>query len=87
MKTQFQTFAFCFALQFLAYLNFTIDFRAVSSLNYVAAAATNMVAPVLAWIMVRKIASTQDHWIGMTAVALGGCTATVLGMWLTKSWS
>lgn len=78
-------FAVFFALQFISYLNITVDMRAVNHSQYAIAALTNMVAPIIAWVMVERIGKSRSRW-GMVAVALGGVTSTWVGMWLTRFW-
>lgn len=77
--------ALLFVLQFISYFNVTVDMRAVNHDQYAVAAATNMVAPIIAWVMVKKVSSSRDNW-GMVAVAIGGVTSTWAGMWLTRWW-
>lgn len=80
---EFLTF---FGIQGIAYLNITVDYRAVAHQQYLVAALTNMVAPVIAWVMVRKIGEARNSRSGMVAVALAGALSTALGMWLTRVW-
>lgn len=76
-----------FCLQFISYLNITIDYRAVAYKQYGVVAVCNVLAPMIAWVMVKKIGDDKDkgYW-GMVAVALGGVTSALLGIWLTKTW-
>lgn len=80
-----RSFCIYFLLQFVSYLNITIDYRAVAHREYAIAACTNMVAPVIAWVMVSRISHDKGK-AGMVAVALGGAASTLLGIWLTRTW-
>lgn len=76
-----------FTLQFVSYLNITIDYRAVAYKQYAVVAVCNVIAPLIAWVMVKKIGEKKNgHWAGMLAVALGGASASLLGIWLTNTW-
>lgn len=80
-------FATFFGLQFVSYLNITVDMRAVNHEQYAVAALTNVVAPLIAWVMVKRIGAASHNWVGMVAVSLGGVTSTWAGMWLTRYWT
>ena len=75
-----------FALQFVQYLNLTIDYRAIAHRQYAVAIATNVLAPILAWTMVRHVGRAKNEYAGMAAVALGGALSAALGIWLTAAW-
>jgi len=78
-------FLLFFLLQFMSYFNLTVDMRAVNHEQYLIAGITNIIAPVIGWIMVEKVSKAKNRW-GLIAVALGGVTATWAGMWLTRVW-
>jgi len=75
-----------FVLQSVLYLNLTIDYRAVAQQQYAMAAVTNIIAPILSWVMVKKIGEARNEKLGMLAVATAGALSTLLGMWLTRAW-
>ena len=81
-----RTFVMFFSLQFVQYLNITVDYRAIAHKQYVIVALTNLLAPVLSWVMVVNIKNKDGHWLGMVAVALGGAASALLGIWLTRAW-
>jgi hypothetical membrane protein len=81
-----KTFLLFFTLQFISYFNITVDMRAVNHEQYGVAAITNIVAPLIAWVMVEKIGEHKKDIVGMVAVSLGGITSTWFGMWLTRVW-
>lgn len=85
MRERWRDCGIFFALQFISYFNITVDMRAVNHDQYWIAAATNVVAPIIAWVMVKRVSESKDKW-GMVAVALGGVTSTWAGMWLTRFW-
>jgi len=78
-------FLLFFLLQFVSYVNLTIDIRAVNHEQYLVAGLTNIAAPLIAWVMIKKVSKATSYW-GLLAVALGGATATWTGMWLTRMW-
>lgn len=86
MRPGVREFALFFGLQFISYFNVTLDMRAVAHQQYYVAAATNAVAPLIAWMMVERIAKARRGWVGKVAVVLGGVTSTWFGMWLTRQW-
>lgn len=75
-----------FSLQFVTYLNLTVDYRAVAHGQYAVVAVTNILAPVLGWVMIRRIGDAKVEGVGLLAVALGGAISSLLGMWLTRAW-
>lgn len=80
-----KNFFIFFALQFISYFNITVDMRAVNHEQYFVAMITNIVAPLIGWIMIKRVGESKDKW-GMLAVVLGGVTAAWAGMWLTRYW-
>jgi hypothetical protein len=58
----------------------------VAHQQYLVAMVTNIIAPVIAWVMVKKIGETRSSKVGMCAVASAGAAAALLGMWLTRTW-
>lgn len=80
-----KTFLLFFGLQFISYLNITFDMIAVNHAWYGVASMTNMLAPLIAWMMVHQVAHSEEKWtriVGMVAVSLGGWSSTMLGMWI-----
>lgn len=75
-----------FTLQFVQYLNITVDYRAVAHSQYVMVTVTNLLAPCLSWLMVVYIRKETNNLWGMVAVALGGATSALLGIYLTRAW-
>lgn len=79
-----RTFMLFFALQFVSYLNLTINIRAIAHEEYAVAVVTDSIAPLIAWTMIRHIGAERHTRVGMAAVAAGGGIATVVGIWLTQ---
>ncbi len=84
MLDNLRTFMLFFALQFLSYLNITINIRAIAHQEYAVAVVTDSIAPLIAWTMIKHIGAERHSGVGMAAVATGGGLATVVGMWLTQ---
>ena len=66
-----------FALQFVSYLNITINIRAIAHQEYAVAVVTDSIAPLIAWTMIKHIGAERHSGVGMAAVATGGGLATV----------
>jgi hypothetical protein len=73
------------ALQFISYLNLTINFRAIAHEQYLAAVVSDGIACVLAYTIVKRIHGDKSKW-GLVGMTIGGMGAAVVGIWLTKSW-
>jgi hypothetical protein len=76
--------AFC--LQFISYVNLTVNFRAIAHTQYLAAGATASIAALLAYTIVRiAVGETKGHWalLGMMA---GAFCADITGIFLTRHW-
>lgn len=78
--------ALLFGMQFMSYLNVTLDMRAVAHQQYWLAALTNLVQPAISWMMIRAVAKSERGWLGALAIAFGGALSTLFGMWLTRRW-
>lgn len=75
-----------FVIQFVSYLNLTINFRAIAHEQYVVAFFTALFAGLLAYAIVRMISHDDRHRI-LPGLVIGGAFADVIGIWLTRSWS
>ncbi len=73
------------ALQFVSYLNLTINFRAIAHEQYAFAVVTDGLACWLSYTVVRRIAGDKSRW-GLAGLMLGGSIAALVGIWLTRSW-
>lgn len=72
-------------LQFVSYLNLTINIRAISTESYVGAIVTDGIACVVSWTIVKRIGKANTS-IGVVGAAIGGMAASALGIWLTRHW-
>lgn len=79
-----QFFAFM-VVQFVSYLNLTINFRAIAHEQYAFAVVTDGLACILGYTIVKLVNGDKSRWgiVGMTA---GGMCAAVVGIWLTRAW-
>lgn len=78
-------FAMFAALQFVNYLNLTVNFRAVAHEQYAFACASDGVACVLSYTIVKRISGDKSR-MGIVGMTLGGMCAAIVGIWLTRSW-
>lgn len=77
---------FLFAgLQFVSYLNLTINFRAIAHKQYAFAILTDGAASLLAYTIVRRVAGDKSRW-GLIGMTLGGMCAATVGIYLTRAW-
>lgn len=72
-------------LQFISYLNLTVNFRAIAHEQYVFAIFTDGLACVIGYTVVRRISGDKSRW-GVVGMTLGGMCAAVVGIWLTRAW-
>jgi hypothetical protein len=78
------------AVQFIAYLNLTFNFRAVAHAQYWVIAITDGLASAISVFIVQRISNPEKkpRWTwAETGMVVGGATAGVLGTWLTRAWS
>lgn len=79
----FLTFA---GTQFVAFMLLVTNLRAIDELQYGAAAVTELAYLTVQWTILKRIVDT-DEWQARLGYVLGGTTATLTSMWLTKGWS
>jgi hypothetical protein len=72
-------------MQFVSYLNLTINFRAIAHEQYTFAVITDGLACVLSYTIVRRIAGDKSRW-GVAGLVVGGSCAALVGIWLTRAW-
>lgn len=73
------------ALQFISYLNLTVNFRAIAHEQYLAACLTDGCACLLSYTIVRRISGDKSRW-GVVGMTIGGMAAATLGIYLTRAW-
>lgn len=72
-------------VQFIAYANLTINFRAIAAGLTGVAMITDALAVLVTFFIVRRVAQSEgyDELAGMV---LGGTLAAWFGIWITQSW-
>ena len=85
MSLKLRDFLLMMGVQFISYLNLTLNFRAIAHEQYVFIAITDGLAVVVSYFIIRKVSKADNNWalVGMT---IGGSLAGMLGVWLTRSW-
>lgn len=73
------------ALQFVSYLNLTINFRAIAHEQYVFACLSDGVACILGYTIVKRVSGDKSRW-GVVGMTVGGMGAAVVGIYLTRTW-
>jgi hypothetical protein len=72
-----------FTLNCLNYFILTVDFRATSLAIYSWSAASNYVAAVLGFYIIKRIAN-PGHWLDVQGYAIGGVVGNILGIAFTQ---
>jgi hypothetical protein len=80
------TFGLFAGLQFVSYLNLTINFRAIAHKRYLYACMSDGIACLLSWTIVRQISHAENTWEGMVGLMCGGMLAAGVGIWITRHW-
>lgn len=73
-------------LQFVSYLNLTLNIRAISHEQYAVAALTDAAAGILGWTIIKRIAGYDGSTLGKVGYVAGGALASMVGIWLTRAW-
>ena len=84
--SSFNNFTFFFGLQFLTYLNLTVNYRAVAHGQYIFAALTDIIAAILSWALIRWVSRAGDSRAGLVGLMCGASVASMVGIWLTAGW-
>lgn len=80
-----QSFFVMGVVQFVSYLNLTINFRAIAHEQYTVVAFTDALAVAISYFIIRRV-SSQDNKAALAGMVIGGSAAGVLGIWLTRVW-
>jgi hypothetical protein len=72
-----------FALNFLLCFIVTVNWRAIASLRYEYAFASDVTYFFIQYTTLKRIVKS-DHFADQAAYALGGATGAVLAMWVTR---
>lgn len=73
------------AAQFLSYVVLTMNFRAIANGMYAEAGLTAGTASIIGYLIVRRVATADNHW-GLLGMVIGGSVADMTGIWLTRGW-
>lgn len=75
------------AVQFISYLNLTVNYRAISKGMILAAMMTDAFAVLISVVIVKRITGTKEPWtIYETGMVIGGSLAAAAGIGLTRAW-
>ena len=87
--TTLRVFGLGVLVQFISYVNLTINFRAIAHEQYLVAVVTDALAVVISILIVQRIANpekpvrwTMEQW----GMVVGGSLAAMVGIALTRSW-
>jgi hypothetical protein len=81
---KFKEFLAMFFIQIVSYSLLCINFRAVAQAHYVQAAISDFTIATLGYLVIKKLANSDNslhQWLGYS---LGGVVGSVLGIWLSK---
>lgn len=82
-----RTFLLMAGMQFVSYVNLTVNYRAIAHKQIPVAMCTDALAGLISFWFVRKIARDDSHpTAALLGVMLGGSLAAGIGIWLTSSW-
>lgn len=72
-------------VQFLAYLNLTVNFRAIALNRKWFAAFTDGFATVFTFFIIKAVTGNDTYWT-LAGMVLGGMCAAFVGIRLTERW-
>ena len=72
-------------VQFLNYTNLVINYRAVAHGIIWAAVLSDIVAVLVSYYVIRRVANAQGPWT-LFAMVIGGAAASWFGIWPTEAW-
>jgi hypothetical protein len=78
-------FALAGVVQFLAYLNLTVNFRAIALNKKWFAAATDGFATVFTFFIIKAVAGDDTYWT-LGGMVVGGMCAAYVGIRMTEHW-
>ena len=81
-----KNFLIGFVVQFVSYLNLTLNYRAISESRMLFAMGTDAIAVVLAYVIIRKVSRDEECRWTMAGMVLGGSLAAAVGITLTEHW-
>ena len=73
------------AVQILSYSLLTVNFRAIASGRLPLALLTDGINASLSFFIIRRIAKSEDSFIGWLGYLTGSLIGTTLGMWIDQT--
>ena len=74
-------------VQFVAYLNLVINYRAIAHNQIPVAMVTDGLAVIISIFIIKRVSGTKEPWIVKeTGMVIGGSMAALVGMSLTQTW-
>lgn len=87
MRKGLQGFFLMMAVQFISYLNLTVNFRAIAHGYVSAAMCTDALAVVISIFIIKRVSGSKEPWTwSETGMVIGGSLAAAVGMTLTRAW-
>ena len=74
-----------FCIQVVAYLLATLNFRVVQAGSYPGVAATDALLATFGFLVVRRVARSEEAWHLWLGYMLGGVVGGVLGLWVSRA--
>ncbi len=74
------------AVQFVGYMNLTLNFRAIAHEQYAVIVLTDAAAVAISYFIIRRVVKQESGWM-LVGMVIGGATAGVVGTWLTSGWT
>jgi len=81
-----KNFAIGFVVQFVSYLNLTLNYRAIAESQKGYAMVTDAVAVLLAYIIIRRVSRDEHSYWTLVGMMAGGSLAAWFGITLTEHW-
>jgi hypothetical protein len=74
-------------VQFISYLNLTINFRAIAHNQVWVAMITDGLAVAISIFIIKKVSGAEVKWTKReTGMVIGGSLAAAIGISLTRAW-
>lgn len=74
-------------VQFISYLNLTINFRAIAHNQIIMASVTDALSVAISIFIVKRVSGNREPWtLEQTGMVIGGSLAAMVGMTLTRAW-
>lgn len=87
MTSRWNQFFLMLGVQFLSYLNLTVNFRAIAHNQRLIAMGTDALAVVISIFIIKRVSGSKAPWtLKETGMVIGGSLAAFAGMRLTQSW-